>query len=291
MRDDLILGVIPATMRTAINGASLNYEILGSSGPWVALSPGGRRALAAVKPLAQRMAAAGYRVLIHDRRNCGASDVMLEGDQAEHEVWADDLQALLKQLDALPAFVGGSSSGCRMSLAFALRYPQAVRGLLLWRVTGGAFAAQRLAREYYGQYIAAAQSGGMAAVCAMPHFRDLIAAHPPNRERLLAADPQRLIAAMTRWSAGFLQEAGLPVIGASADQLRSIRAPACVIPGNDNTHPKAAGETLARLLPDAELNILFAEHLDVDVVPPEDWAAKEAEMAAVLLAFLKRRAA
>ncbi len=278
-------------MRTAINGASLNYEILGSSGPWVALSPGGRRALAAVKPLAQRMAAAGYRVLIHDRRNCGASDVMLEGDQAEHEVWADDLQALLKQLDALPAFVGGSSSGCRMSLAFALRYPQAVRGLLLWRVTGGAFAAQRLAREYYGQYIAAAQSGGMAAVCAMPHFRDLIAAHPPNRERLLAADPQRLIAAMTRWSAGFLQEAGLPVIGASADQLRSIRAPACVIPGNDNTHPKAAGETLARLLPDAELNILFAEHLDVDVVPPEDWAAKEAEMAAVLLAFLKRRAA
>ena len=278
-------------MRTAINGASLNYEILGSSGPWVALSPGGRRALAAVKPLAQRMAAAGYRVLIHDRRNCGASDVMLEGDQAEHEVWADDLQALLKQLDALPAFVGGSSSGCRMSLAFALRYPQAVRGLLLWRVTGGAFAAQRLAREYYGQYIAAAQSGGMAAVCAMPHFRDLIAAHPPNRERLLAADPQRLIAAMTRWGAGFLQEAGLPVIGASADQLRSIRAPACVIPGNDNTHPKAAGETLARLLPDAELNILFAEHLDVDVVPPEDWAAKEAEMAAVLLAFLKRRAA
>ena len=279
-------------MRTTINGASLHYEILGSSGPWVTLSPGGRRALAAVKSLAQRIAAAGYRVLIHDRRNCGASDVMLEGDQAEHEVWADDLHALLTQLGALsaasPVFVGGSSSGCRMSLAFALRYPQAVRGLLLWRVTGGAFAAQRLVREYYGQYIAAVQAGGMAAVCAMQHFHDLIAAHPPNRERLLAADPQRLIAAMTRWSAGFLQEANLPVIGASTDQLRSIRAPACVIPGNDNTHPKAAGETLARLLPDAELNILFPEHLDVDVVPPEDWAAKEAEMAAMLLAFLKR---
>ena len=175
-------------MRTTINGASLNYEILGNSGPWVALSPGGRRALAAIKPLAQRIAAAGYRVLIHDRRNCGASDVMLEGDQAEHEVWADDLHALLQQLGALPAaapdasriFIGGSSSGCRMSLAFALRYPQAVRGLLLWRVTGGAFAAQRLAREYYGQYIAAAQTGGMAAVCAMPHFRDLMAAGGPS---------------------------------------------------------------------------------------------------------------
>lgn len=280
-------------MKINIRGASLHYEIIGSDGPWVALSPGGRRAMAAVKPLAQRIAAGGYRILIHDRRNCGASGVLLESDAAEHEVWADDLHALLTQLGALPAasgvFIGGSSSGCRMSLAFALRYPQAVRGLLLWRITGGAFAAQRLAREYYGQYIAAAQSGGMAAVCAMPHFRDLIAAHPPNRERLLAADPQKVIAAMTRWSTGFLQEADYPVIGASEAQLRSIKAPACVIPGNDNTHPKAVGELLARLLPDAELQILFPQHLNVDVVPPEDWATKETEMAEKLLAFLKRQ--
>ncbi len=279
-------------MRTQINGASLQYEIIGSSGPWVALSPGGRRAMAAVKALAQHIAAGGYRVLIHDRRSCGASEVLLGGNAAEHEVWADDLYALLKQLDALAAesrvFIGGSSSGCRMSLAFALRYPQAVRGLLLWRVTGGTFAAQRLAREYYAQYISAAQSGGMAAVCATPHFRDLIAAYPPNRDKLMAADPQAVIAAMTRWSQGFIDEAGYPVIGATETQLRSIKAPACVIPGNDNTHPKAVGETLARLLPDATLNILFAEHLNVDVVPPEAWAVKEQEMAAMLLGFLNR---
>jgi pimeloyl-ACP methyl ester carboxylesterase len=276
-------------MRTSINGASLQYEIIGSSGPWVALSPGGRRPMAAVKALAQHIAAGGYRVLIHDRRSCGASEVLLGSDTAEHEVWADDLYALLKQLDALPAFVGGSSSGCRMSLAFALRYPEAVRGLLLWRVTGGQFAAQRLAREYYSQYITAAQNGGMAAVCGTPHFRDLIAAWPANREKLMTADPQALIAAMTRWSKGFIDEAGYPVIGATEAQLRSIQAPACVIPGNDNTHPKAVGETLARLLPDATLNILFAEHLDVDVVPPESWAVKEKEMAAMLLAFLNKR--
>lgn len=244
--------------------------------------------MAAVEPLAQRVAAAGYRVLIHDRRNCGASDVLFESDTAEHEVWADDLYELLRTIDALPAFVGGSSSGCRMSLAFALRHPQSVRSLLLWRVTGGTFAAERLAREYYGQYIAAAQAGGMAAICAMPHFRDLIAAHAPNRERLQSADPQQIIAAMTRWSQGFLQEAGFPVIGATAEQLRSIKMPACVIPGNDNTHPKSVGEKLAKLLPAAELNILFSDHQDVDVVSPEDWAAKEAEMANILLAFLQR---
>jgi pimeloyl-ACP methyl ester carboxylesterase len=277
-------------MRTTINGASLQYEILGRSGPWVAVSPGGRRPMAAVRPLAQRIADGGYRVLIHDRRNCGASEVLIDGGAAEHEVWADDLHALLEQLDALSAgsrvFVGGSSSGCRMSLAYALRYPQTVRGLLLWRVTGGSFAAQRLAREYYSQYIAAAQSGGMAAVCATPHFSDLIAAYPPNRAKLMAADPQAVIAAMTRWSQGFIDEAGYPVIGATEAELRSIRAPACVIPGNDNTHPKAVGETLARLLPEASLNILFAEHQDVDVVPAENWAVREQDMAAMLLAFL-----
>lgn len=283
-----------ATMRTTINGASLNYEILGRSGPWVALSPGGRRAMAAVRTLADHIADGGYRVLIHDRRNCGASGVMLSGDAAEHEVWADDLHALLTQIGALtatsPVFVGGSSSGCRMSLAFALRYPQAVRGLLLWRITGGAFAAQRLAREYYGQYIAAMHDGGMAALCETPHFRDLMAAHAPNRDALFAADSEAVIAAMTRWSGGFLREATLPVIGAGENELRSICAPACVIPGNDNTHPKAVGERLARLLPGAELSILFAEQLDMDVAPPEEWAAREVAMADMLLVFMKKHA-
>lgn len=285
------LGVITLTMRTTINGASLQYETLGSSGPWVALSPGGRRPMAAVRDIARRIAAGGYRVLIHDRRNCGASDALLSGHAAEHEVWADDLHALLLQLGALPAFIGGSSSGCRMSLAFAMRFPKAVRGLLLWRVTGGAFAAQRLAREYYGQYIEAARTGGMAAVAAMPHFAELIAAHPANRDALLRADPQAVIATMRHWSEGFLNEADYPVIGATETQLRSIKPPALVIPGNDNTHPKAAGENLAKLLPQATLGVLFPDHQDVDVVPPESWAVKEDEMAALMLGFLERQSA
>ena len=78
----------------------------------------------------------------------------------------------------LPAFVGGSSSGCRTALLFALRHPDAVRALLLWRVTGGRFACERLAQEYYGQFIEAAKQGGMAAVCEMEHWKERIAARP-----------------------------------------------------------------------------------------------------------------
>src|SRR5919198_3424654 len=126
-----------------VRGVNINYEVLGSGGPWVALSPGGRRALDNVKNLAQHVANAGYRVLVHDRRNCGLSDIAIGADLSEYEVWAEDLYDLLSQLNGLPTIVGGGSSGCRLSVLFALKYPHAVRALLLWRVTGGAVAAAR----------------------------------------------------------------------------------------------------------------------------------------------------
>ena len=133
-----------------VRGVHINYEVLGTNGPWMALSPGGRRPLQGAKPLAQRMADAGYRVVIHDRRNCGASEVTIGGDDPENEIWADDLHELLGQLGALPAIVGGGSSGCRLAILFTLRYPKLVNALLLWRITGGRFAAERLAHGVHG---------------------------------------------------------------------------------------------------------------------------------------------
>jgi pimeloyl-ACP methyl ester carboxylesterase len=273
---------------THINGVSINYEVHGGHGPWVALTPGGRRGLDEISSLAGRVAAGGYRVLIHDRRNCGASQASVAGEGAEHEIWAEDMHALLQQLDALPAYVGGSSSGCRMSIQYALRHPQAVRGLLLWRVTGGAFAVRRLTEKYYGEYMRAAQQGGMAAVCETEHFRELIAARPANRQVLMQMDPQRFIETMNAWDRQFRTGADQPVIGASEAQLQSITQPACVVPGNDRTHPNSAAAALARLMPNAELHPLMGDDLDVDVDAPENWDAREAELAAILLGCLQR---
>src|SRR5262245_65545056 len=138
-----------------VRGVNINYEVVGHHGPWLALSPGGRRGLDNVKPLAQHLAGYGYRVVINDRRNCGVSDIVIGGEQSEYEIWADDLHVLLTQLNALPVIVGGSSSGCRLSLTFALKYPHLVHALLLWRGHGGAFAAARLAEDYLRQYLRA----------------------------------------------------------------------------------------------------------------------------------------
>ena len=161
--------------RMTARGIDLNYEIIGEDGPWMTLMPGGRRSMEYVRSLAGRMAEAGYRVVIHDRRNCGASEIAIDGANSEYEQWADDLHALLSELGALPVVIGGASSGCRTSILFYLRHPEAVRALMLWRVTGGRHASETLAFNYYTDFIEAAEAGGMDAVAETDHFADLIA--------------------------------------------------------------------------------------------------------------------
>jgi pimeloyl-ACP methyl ester carboxylesterase len=272
----------------SVRGVTLHYEVIGEHGPWVALAPGGRRGIEGVATLAQRIAAAGYRVLVHDRRNCGASDVSIDGEGSEYEIWADDLHALLTQLGATRAFVGGSSSGCRMAILYALRFPQAVEGLLIWRVTGGGVAARRLARNYYTQYIELAQQGGMAAVCESEHFKARIAERGENRARLMAMEVPRFIGVMERWNRYFIDGIDLPIIGATEQQLRSIAAPACVIPGNDNSHPRRVGENLVTLLPNAELHSLGLKDYDLDLSPRDEWNEREPALAKFFTDFMAR---
>jgi pimeloyl-ACP methyl ester carboxylesterase len=271
-----------------VRGVNINYKILGTSGPWVALSPGGRRDMSGIDLLASKVADLGYRVVIFDRRNTGASDVVIAGKDSEYEIWADDIHALLRQVGTIPAFIGGSSSGCRTSLLFALRHPEAVKALLLWRVTGGRFACERLAQEYYGQYIEAARQGGMAAVCEMEHWKERIAARPENRQALMTMEPVQFIDVMSRWREYFLKGVDLPVIGATEDELRSIKVPACIVPGNDLTHGRQTGENLGRLLPHSEVHVLFPKHYDEPLSPREEWDEKAGEMAALFADFMKR---
>ncbi len=271
-----------------IRGVNLNYEIVGSKGPWVALSPGGRRDYGAVMGLARCIADQGYRVLLHDRRNCGLSEVVIDGDDSEYEIWADDLYELLHQQNALPAYIGGSSSGCRLSVLFALRHPEATKGLLLWRVTGGRFACERLAANYYQQYIDAAKSGGMKAVCALDHFKERCEAKPSNRDYLMRMDPKRFIDVMSRWRKSFTESVDLPIIGASEADLKSIKVPTVVIPGNDKTHGTETGKTAARLIPKSELHIIWEKDLDVDLGAMENWEPKNPEMAGYFVAMMKR---
>jgi 2-hydroxy-6-oxonona-2,4-dienedioate hydrolase len=62
-----------------VDGIRIRYELLGS-GPLLVLTPGGRFSyeFPGVRPLAERLAGR-YTVVLWDRPNCGASDIVLSG--------------------------------------------------------------------------------------------------------------------------------------------------------------------------------------------------------------------
>jgi pimeloyl-ACP methyl ester carboxylesterase len=269
-----------------IRGVKINHEIIGGSGPLLALVTGGRRGYAEFVPFAHKIAAKGFRVLLHDRRNTGASDVLIEGEEGEEVLWADDLVVLLERLKEVPAFVGGTSSGARMSMLVYLRHPQAVKALLLARITGGAVAAGRLPEMYYGQFIRAAEQGGMAAVCATEQYQERIKANPANRERLMAMDPKKYIAVMRHWLEIFEQGPRAPVLGMTDEALRSIKVPTLIVPGNDNTHSSANGLAAAALIEGSIVHRLPIEDQDVPLLPFSEWAPHEEELAQVFADFM-----
>lgn len=270
-----------------VRGVKLVYELMGDSGPWVAITPGARRGLAWDRPLGALVAEAGFRVLMYDRRNTGASEIGFPGQSESHEQ-AEDLLALLKALQIGPAYIAGCSSGSRLSLLLALHHPEAVKALLLWRVTGGAFAAKRLAFNYYEQFIEAAEQGGIDAVARTEHFSAMIAANPDNRKILDAMGVDGFRAAMRRWLAGFHQGSGHPVAGLTPAEMRSIALPALIVPGNDRTHPRAVGQMAHRLLAHSEYRDLMGDDLDADV-DLDGWAKQNGTLASYFIDFLRRQ--
>lgn len=277
-----------------VRGVTLHYEVIGNSGPWITLTPGSRRACDELVPMAQRLAQRGNRVLLHDRRNCGRSEVGIEASGSEHETWADDLRELCAHVGASSIYAGGCSAGARLALLYALRHPAAASGLLVWRVTGGQHAAQKLAHQYYGAYIDLARSGGMAAVCASEHFAACIAARPSNRDRLMGMKPEEFIAVMEVWRENFLAASDLPVVGATEAQLRGLKIPACIIAGNDKIHTPVAARRAAQFIARSELHDDVVEkRADDNLLDDWDqqaWKTQEGRIVDIFSAFLQRTA-
>jgi pimeloyl-ACP methyl ester carboxylesterase len=254
----------------------------------LALITGGRRGFNEFIAFAEKIAAKGFRVLLHDRRNTGASDVLIAGADGEEEIWADDLAVLLDKLQATPAFIGGTSSGARLSMLFNQRHAASVKGLLLMRITGGDFAAGRLPEMYYQQFIRAAEQGGMQAVCQTEQYRERILANPANQTRLMGMDPAEYIRVMKHWLSIFLKGPRKPVLGMEDDVMRAIRVPTIVVPGNDKTHASVNGHAAAALIPGSILYELPIQDQDVPLLPFSDWAPHEETLAGVFSDFMNK---
>ncbi len=280
---------------TLKDGTNIHYEVLGSGTP-VVLIGGGRRGKEWIRPLAERVAQGGCQVIVHDRRNCGASDVAIERvrdaqgrELSEQEIWVEELNELLANLGVLPCWIGGTSAGCRVSLLMAIRHPESVRGLLLWRVTGGEVAARQLGYDYYEQFVEAAEKDGMEGVIRTPFFAERIQQNPSNRDRLLAMDPKDFIAIMQYWRTFFTAEH--VVLGTPEKDLRAIKVPMLIIAGGDDVHPTRVAEKLHEYVPHSEYHApqWTKEESDYLLARPEEYARATAEkVPPVLLSFLAK---
>ncbi|HEY5065157.1 MAG TPA: alpha/beta hydrolase [Xanthobacteraceae bacterium] len=276
---------------TKINGVNINWQVIGERGPWVMATTGGRRGYDEFVPMAQKIARTGFRVMLHDRRNTGASDLWIDGDEGEEAPWLSDMHELMRQNDALPAFFCGSSAGARTSIRFYLKYPQAVRGLLLLRVTGGAFAAGRLPENYYGQFLKAAREGGMAAVCAMDAWKERFKENPRSRDYLANLPVDNFIKVFTRWKEVFEAGGKYPVMGVTEQELHSIKVPVMIIPGNDQTHSSASAAVAHKLIPGSQVHQLPIADQEVPLIPFPEWGPYEEEIARTFVDFMQHAVA
>jgi pimeloyl-ACP methyl ester carboxylesterase len=86
--------------------------MLGESGDLIVLTPGGRfsKEIPDLRPLAQALVDGGYRVLLWDRPNCGASDAQFYG-QSESHMRAETLHSLLSTLGVERCIIAGGPVG------------------------------------------------------------------------------------------------------------------------------------------------------------------------------------
>jgi pimeloyl-ACP methyl ester carboxylesterase len=243
--------------RATVDGLTLGYEVIGDSGrPWI-ITPGGRfpKEDAGIKPLAEAIAAAGNRVVIWDRPNCGESDVCFDG-ATESEMQADYLAALLRHLDMGPAVIMGGSGGARVSLIAAANHPDVTAGVAVLWISGGIFGLMTLGMVYCAPSLRTAwTTGSMEAVADLPDWQEVIGKNPSNRDRIISQDRVPFIAAMERWMAAYYPKPGEPVPGFPEELAASLKVPTLVFRSGESDcwHTRATSEWVAGAIPGAEI--------------------------------------
>lgn len=198
-----------------------------------------------------------FRVIAPDLRGHGASEA--PAGVYDMNTFAGDLSALLEERQCGPAVLVGHSMGGYISFAFYHRYPQKVRGLVLFCTRAGADSEEgKVGRENLAQR---AECEGAVAVAEQMLPKMLAAATTASRPDLVAQVRQIMLATSINGLAGSLR--GMAARPSSADLLPKIAVPALVIAGADDLIiPTQDAEAMAQAMPNAQLHlILHAGHL------------------------------
>ncbi|MCB0942280.1 MAG: alpha/beta hydrolase [Mycobacterium sp.] len=247
-----------------INGGNVVYEILGDTGEFITLTPGGRysKDIEGLRPLADELVKGGYRVLLWDRPNCGKSDLQFYG-QSESHMRADTLHALITGLGIGPCIIAGGSGGARDSILTAILHPEVATKLVVWNIVGGVYGSFVLGSYYLVPSILAVRGLGIKGLLHVDEWKERIAENPGNSDRILAMDADEFLRVMLRWLNAFVPKPGQAIPGVDDELFGDIKVPTLIIRGGENDwdHPKRTS---------LEVNCLIKGSTLIDPPWPED---------------------
>jgi pimeloyl-ACP methyl ester carboxylesterase len=239
-----------------INGGNVVYEILGDTGDFIVLTPGGRfsKDIPGLRPLAEALVDGGYRVLLWDRPNCGKSDVQFYG-QSESHMRAETLHALITALGIGPCIIAGGSGGARDSMLTVMLYPEIATKLVVWNIVGGIYGTFVLGAHYVTPNIRPVLTMGMEGLLHVKEWKERIAENPANKERILSQDPDEFVKVMMRWLDAFVSKPGQTIPGVPDGMFDNIKVPTLIIRGGEDDwdHPKRTSLEVSCLIKGSEL--------------------------------------
>ncbi|MBI4657274.1 MAG: alpha/beta fold hydrolase [Verrucomicrobia bacterium] len=206
----------------------------------------------------------GIRLLAFDARAHGRTQPVGPREKISLATFAGDLLALIDFLKIQRGIIGGISMGAAIALNFALRYPDRVRGLVLsrpawldrpnpWNVKMFALVA-RLICEHGPQR-------GLERFLQTPAYAETARLFPDTAKSLRSQFEHP----RARENAVNLERIPQDTPGADRSHWTGIRVPTLVLANrSDPIHPFEYGETLARIIPNAEFQELTSKSVSVE---------------------------
>lgn len=138
-----------------------------------------------------------YRIVMHDQRGCGRSTPHAE--LRENTIWdlIDDIERLRTKLGIESWVLFGGSWGATLALAYAIKHPERVKGLVLW----GVFLVTKREVDWFYQ-----DGASMLLPDEFEHFRSLAPADERDDlvgayyRMLTSANSATRVAAARAWS-------------------------------------------------------------------------------------------
>jgi pimeloyl-ACP methyl ester carboxylesterase len=198
---------------------------------------------------------AGHRVVTYDARGHGESDPAPAGEDYGYPRLVDDLERVVAAEVGEGRFVlAGHSMGSHTAVAYALRHPERLAGLV---VIGPTYTGEisPAAVRYWDGLAAALESGGVDGFVDFidreqginPAWRETVLGFTRAR-MLLHRHPEALVTA--------LREMARSRPFGSLEELHRLAMPALVVASHDEAdpgHPYAVALDYAERLPDAQL--------------------------------------